>query len=160
MFKVSFKETPENPSKLVQKLGKITTVTVKGTMKLPDFWNQIPPSILQWVEEHSKIEIYEDMLTNSLLIYSEGKAKCLDEDKYDSVLGERIAESKAMIKIYDFVYKLSYKLFDYYNSVLFGDKGVVNVGSGWSLERAIVKHEKLLVCESKHLDKLIKEIGK
>ena len=157
MFKVSFKETKDNPAKVVYKVGGITTVTLKGKADLPDFWPYIPPRIIEWVREQLKVELYENYADNTLLVYAEGTAKCMEEDKYDPVLGERIAESKAMIDIYSFFYKLSCKLYDYYSSILFGAEGIVAKGSGWSLEAAVRKYEKLWICESKHLAELIKD---
>lgn len=120
MFKVSFKETPANPSKLVQRLGNLTHVLIKGTCKLPAFWKYIPEDISDWIGQQKHIELYEDIAANQLIIYSEGVAVCHPDDKFDSILGERLAESRAKEDIYKFFLRLTDKLTSYYNGILFG----------------------------------------
>ena len=102
MFKVSFKETDDCPSKLVEKVGKTTTVVYKGIVKLPKFWWYLPKDIMEWVKYRDSLEIYENVANNTLIVYARGKTKCAEGDTYDSLLGERIAEAKAKMVIYKF----------------------------------------------------------
>lgn len=120
MFKVSFKETPANPSKLVQRLGNLTHVLIKGTCKLPAFWKYIPEDIAEWIGQQKHVELYEDIAANQLIVYSEGVAMCHPDDKFDSILGERLAESRAKEDIYKFFLRLTTKLTSYYKGIIFG----------------------------------------
>lgn len=156
MFKVSFKETANNPSKAVIKTGRVTTVMLRGYTELPHFWPLMPPDINEWIAEQTKVELYEDMAKGAMLIHSEGLSKCMEGDKYDSLLGERLAESRAKMHIYKFFYDLCCKLYDYYNEILFGNEGVVATGDSGSLERTMVKYEKLYGRELSHQHELLK----
>lgn len=156
MFKVSFKETKNDPAKVVCKAGMKCEVILKGVMKLPYFWNHIPSEIYEWMCRRSKVELYEDLPNGVLIIHSSGVCNCLDTDKYDSLFGERLAESKAKMYIYEFLYDLTYKLYNYYTKVLFG-RELVDVGDGNSLERAMWRYEKFYRKEVEHQKKLISE---
>jgi hypothetical protein len=157
MFKVSFKETENNPSKAVYKAGRITNVILKGVVQLPNFWHLMPPDICEWIATQTKVELYEDMSNNTLIIHSEGIAKCKEGDKYDSILGERLAESRAKYCIYKFFYGLTSKLYDYYNKIMFGDAGIVDGGHGSCLAQDLKKYEGLYIRESHHIGELLKD---
>lgn len=157
MFKVSFKETENNPSKAVYKAGRITNVILKGVVQLPNFWHLMPPDICEWIATRTKVELYEDMSNNTLIIHSEGIAKCKEGDKYDSILGERLAEARAKYCIYKFCYGLCSKLCDYYNCILFGPVGVAESGSDGGLSRDLKKYEGLCIRESHHIGELLKD---
>ena len=154
MFKVSFKETPKNPSKLVTKMGNETTVMLRGTCKLPAFWKYIPEDIYKWIEGQRHIEGYEDIANNQLIIYAKGISKCHPEDKYDTVFGERMAESRAKEVIYKFFYNLCYNLNEYYQAILFGSDQIVNE-TEQGIVGAAVKYEKLLNHEKQHQVELL-----
>ena len=156
MFKVNFSETPQNPVKLVVKQGKVSTVTIRARVEeLPPVWNHMPPEIMEWIKSVSRIALYENKEEGILYICSNSKAVLTEGDKYDSLLGERLAESKAMLKIYDFFYKLIHMLYDYYVNTLFGDVSLDVIGKGWSLEAAMRKYGKLCECEKKHIERLL-----
>jgi hypothetical protein len=97
------------------------------------------------------------MSNNILIIHSEGIAKCKEGDKYDSVLGERLAESRAKYCIYKFFYGLTSKLYDYYNKIMFGDAGIVDGGHGSCLAQDLKKYEGLYIRESHHIGELLKD---
>lgn len=155
MFKVSFKETPKDPSKVVTRIGNKTTVILKGTVRLPAFFKDIPVEILDWISGIEKVELYENIVDNTLTVYSTGVAKCMEGDTYDYVLGERIAESRAKYCIYKFFFDLSLKLFDYYSALIFGKEGVVGKGSPGCIERDVKKYEALCIREAHHLGELL-----
>lgn len=155
MFKVSFKETENSPSKVVYKAGRITDVILKGTVELPDFWHLLPPDICEWVATRTKVEIYENVSNNTLIIHSEGRSRCRSDDKYDVLLGERLAEARAKYCIYKFFYNLTSKLFDYYNEIMFGSQGVVCNGNGSCLAQDVKKYETLCIRESHHIGELL-----
>jgi hypothetical protein len=155
IFKVSFKETENNPSKAVYKAGRVTNVILKGVVELPHFWHLMPPDICEWIATRTKVEIYENMANNTLIIHSEGIAKCREDDHYDSILGERLAEARAKYQIYKFFYSLCDKLYEYYSKILFGPRGVVDCGEGSCIGRDLKKYEDLYVKEAHHIEELI-----
>lgn len=155
IFKVSFKETEASPSKIVEKKGKTTTVTLKGVVKLPAFWSLIPPCIIEWVSRQKHLEIYENVSNNTLIIFSSYTAKCAEGDKYQPLLGERLAEAHAKYNIYKFFYNLTSKLYDYYNKIMFGEIGILDMGRGSCLAQDIKKYEGLCIRESHHIGELL-----
>ena len=155
VFKVSFKETEKSPSKVVQKAGKTTTVILRGVVELPAFWKHLPEEIIKWIEGRQKVEGYENLADNTLIIYSTGVSKCNPDDKYDSLLGERLAEARAKYHIYKFFYDLTSKLYDYYNKIMFGDAGIVDNGHGSCLAQDVKKYEGLCIRESHHIGELL-----
>lgn len=156
LFKVSFREDKKNPSKVIEKAGGTTIVTLKGVVNLPEFWYNIPKEIHTWIATRTKVEIYEDIANNTLIIYSQGTSRCMDGDKFDSLLGERLAEARAKYIIYKFFYDLTFKLYNYYDKVMFGDQGVVCSGTGSCLAQDIKKYEGLCIRESHHIGELLK----
>ena len=155
IFKVSFKETEKNPCKAVEKVGKTTTVILKGVVDLPSFWKHIPDEVVDFIGNTTKIEAYENIVDNYLLIYSKGVAKCRPDDKYNSLLGERLAEARAKYDIYKFFYNLTHKLYDYYDKILFGESGVVDTGYGSCLAKVVKKYEGLCIREAHHIGELL-----
>ena len=155
VFKVSFKETEKSPSKVTQKVGKTTTVILRGVVELPAFWKHLPEEIIKWIEGRQKVEGYENLADNTLIIYSTGISKCNPDDKYDSLLGERLSEARAKYHIYKFFYDLTSKLYDYYGKIMFGDTGVVDSGHGSCLAQDIKKYEGLCIRESHHIGELL-----
>lgn len=157
VFKVSFKETEKHISKIVEKKGRTTTVNLLGEVRLPDFWNSIPDDISAWIARREKLEIYET--NKSLYVLSEGKAKCREDDRYDTLLGERLAEARAKYYIYKFFYDLTCRLFDYYNRLLFGKIGVFDMGDGSCIAQDVKKYEALCIREAHHIGELLKDSG-
>ena len=154
LFKVSFKETPKNSSKLVTKIGNETTVMLRGTCDLPAFFKYIPEEIYDWIAHQTHVEGYEDVANNQLIIYAKGVSKCHPEDKYNTVFGERMAESRAKEVIYKFFYDMCCKLEDYYQKILFGSDGIVNT-TNQGVVGAVIKYEKLWQHEKHHQVELL-----
>lgn len=159
VFKVSFKETENNPSKVVYKAGMVTDVILKGTIVIPEFWHRMPEEIMVWIATRKKIELYEDIAHGILIIHSEGISKCRKDDRYETLLGERLAEARAKYHIYKFLYDLTAKLYDYYNRILFGEAGVVDTGKGSCLAQDVKKYEALCIRESHHIGELLASKG-
>ena len=155
IFKVSFKETAKHPSKAVTKVGLTTTVILKGEVKLPEFFDRIPIDIIEWIVHQKKVEIYDDMANQMMYVFSTGMSKCREDDKYDSLLGEGLAEARAKYQIYKFFYSLCDKLYEYYNKILFGPVGVVDCGEGSCIGRDLKKYGDLYVKEAHHIEELI-----
>lgn len=155
IFKVSFKEDKKNPSKVIEKAGGTTIVTLKGVVNLPEFWYNIPKEVHFWISRNTKVEIYEDIANNTLIIFSRGISRCMDGDRYDSLLGERLAEARAKYVIYKFFYDLTSKLHIYYSEIMFGNQEVICSGTGSCLTQDIKKYEGLCIRESHHIGELL-----
>ena len=153
MFKVSFKDAPKNPTKLVTKWGNETTVVLNGTVKIPAFMRYIPEEIISWINEQTLIDGTDDLANMRLIVIAKGTARCHPDDKYDTVLGERLAESRAKYNIYKFFYELSYKLSEYYGTILYGNAIVDDPKEG--LMADVCKYERLCRMEKDHQTDLL-----
>ena len=82
------------------------------------------------------------------------------DDKDNPVTAVRIAESRAKIRLYKFMYDLTGKLYFYYYDLLFGGANVTpgsrrNTNKGlWDMHD---KYTILSIMESHHLGKLLEE---
>ena len=159
MFKVSFKETDDCPSKLVEKVGKTTIVMYKGIVRLPKFWWYLPKDIMEWVKYRDSLEIYENVANNTLIVYAKGKTKCAEGDTYDSLLGERIAEAKAKMVIYKFFADLCQRIYRYYGKLLTGDRSIVPLVDG-GVAGDLLKYRKLYMIEKEHIKTLVENGNK
>jgi hypothetical protein len=95
------------------------------------------------------------MANNQLIIYSKGIARCHPEDNYDSVLGERIAESRAKLRLYKFMYTFTKMLVTYYDTILYGHHPTGIFYERDTIYNAMLKYNKLHTQESIHLEKLL-----
>ena len=159
MFKVSFKETPDNPSKVFLKSGSVTTCIVKGIVKLPSFWKNIPEEIIEWIRELENICLEEDFIDHTLTVYAEGVSRCRKGDKYNPVLGERLAEARAKMTVYKFMMNLTTRITNYYEELLYGNeeeraKEFTRCGVAGSID----KYFALTIKEENHLKRLLGEV--
>ncbi len=160
MYKVSFKKD----SKKVQIFNNCATVvTLVGELSLPKgIWEVIPESIIHWFWTHPSIET-DWMNEDTFRIECSGKAVCAKDDTFNPIIGERIAESRAKIKLYSFMATFLRKLIRYYTEITFGNTGMkecwalnfnpntVNIsGSYW-------KYYRLLNNEENHLTELLQK---
>lgn len=122
MLKVSFKSVyGGRPAKRIEIFNdKVTIVTLTGTIKVPDWWWKIPKDIYKWMIEHPSVEVFDNVLNNITVIVV-GKSVCAEEDSFSSVTGERIAEARAKIKLYRFMYKLTRLLMSHYRKIIYGN---------------------------------------
>ena len=157
MFKVSFKDKPNDPSKIVVRIGNKTGVMLKGTVILPKFFRYIPDEIVELIKKNNLVSGKIDFDALVFNLKSNGKAVCHEEDKFDYVFGERLAEARAKLKIYRFFYGLCDKLEEYYSNILYGPCGVVDSGSGSCIARDLLKYEGLCIKEARHIGQLLKD---
>ena len=163
MFKVSFKNDFINVSTFQ---NKITIVTLKGTCALPSWFNHIPYEISNWMWTHPSVDVHDIWLNGeqSLFIEATGKAKCTDDDIFDSELGMRIAESRAKMRIYKFMYMLTKKLLCYYFGVMYGNREVDLVRESHTeppkdcVMITCNKYKSLWIKESHHLGELLQQV--
>ncbi len=159
MWKVSFKDPMY---KKVQKFNdRVTVVTLKGDLKIPmKVMDSMPKKMWDWMAKKSnpKVKVYH--WQGIINITATGKAVRSNEDKDDSVLAERIAECRAKIKLYKFIYTLLMNYTEYYATLLKGKE--------WSFENTPIndtnciayvynKYTRLYINERKHLQELMKE---
>ena len=155
MIKVSFTDKETNIYN-----EKVVIVTLKGRLiTSPNIFSCICNfgEILDWMESHKGVA-YGYMGDN---IVVSGKASCSPEDKFDPERGMRIAEARAKIKLYNFLWTLSLKLERAILDVLGGKKAEVvggfdNVDSH-SIIGCCTKYEVLYSQEGLHLGRLIRD---
>lgn len=160
MFKVSFKED----SKKVQVFNdKATVVTLTGRVKMPKWFCFMPSNIAYWVGHHPTVEFDGIYALDEAVITVSGKSVCSEKDTFDSVLGERIAESRAKIRLYKFMHTLCKNLMYYYYGILYGvpeGNGELETGMAkhkGGLQEACSKYASLWIKESKHLGELLNQ---
>ena len=163
-MKVSFKKDKE----VKRYNDRVTVVTLQGELKLKrEFMNNLPSPVFLWLNKLSNPEVTLSYSTSSLIIISEGKTIRAKEDTDDIVIAERIAESRAKIKLYRFMMKFICNIISYYNTLLYGGNEVTNdndkeVNSkeshfSTSLDAMWDKYTLLKIKEEKHLKELLEK---
>lgn len=160
MLKVSFIKNKKFPIKTVQRneFKRETVVTLKGEVLLPEFLQyHIPPKVWDWVESCKNVEATFSVTKMHLTI--RGKAKRSEEDTNNPVFGERVAEARAKINLYNFMWSLCCYLEDYYEKVLYGNcivaEDAKDSDDPESLDYARCKYQRLHDSENEHLNKLL-----
>jgi hypothetical protein len=159
MFKISFKK---NFKKVETFNDRATIVTLTGKMILPHFIEDcLPTSIWEWINNHPSVEVSESYLTqyHCLVIKVQGKSVCAEDDTFDAKTGERIAESRAKIRLYKFMQTLMYKLSEYYTKILTGNEymELIDYYNNNSLSYTWRKYIELLNHERHHLNELLQK---
>ena len=164
MMKVSFKGDFKN---VLVFQGKVTAVTLKGTCETPFWFNHVPKDIWEWVMWHPSVDVSETYSGQNSVLYITvtGKAKCHTGETPNPVIGERIAEARAKIRVYKFMHTLCKKLMYHYYGILYGVPGgtgelhtkVISDHQG-GLQEACNKYATLWLKESQHLGKLMKDL--
>ena len=151
MYKVSFKDDFKKVERFDNKDTKVTLKgTIKNTYALDDL--SIPQPIYDWM-----IDSWGDTDT----IEVSGIAIRSDKDTDDPVLGERLAEARAKLKIYKFMRTFCHKMLEYYTLKLYGTKAsnntiVIKVNPEKdSLFKAYMKYDKLIDVENNHIKQLL-----
>ena len=157
MFRISFKE--DFMDTLVFQ-DKVTVVTLKGKVVMPDWCDSLPAEIRSWVWEHPSVDVTETWGKDSPILHLEvsAKSKRAEEDTFNPVTGQRIAESRAKIKLYKFMHTLTDKMCQYYFKLVYGDGEVHNVflnNSAPGLYQVVKKYQELYIKESHHLGELL-----
>lgn len=161
MLKVSFKESDFQTSKKVIVSNDLTTTVVilSGEVYLPSFlWHNIPRSVQKWMKSYNGVDTI--LGGSRFYITVSGKAKKAKEDTYNAILGERIAEAKAKIRLYRFMRNLCHELMVYFEKMLYGGEIHPETIYHKSEDRdnflkTRTKYYDLLYDEEEHLHKLI-----
>lgn len=161
MFKVSFK----GDFKKVQTFNnRATIVTMTGQMSIPnEMWSVFPDKVANWMWQHPSVDASWGKCTKEnevIRLEFSGKSVCAEEDTFDLVVGERIAEARAKIKLYEFMANLTNKIGNYYVKLVYGNSqlsGLTIDNNNGGVQLAHFKYAKLFLMEHRHLDKLLEE---
>jgi hypothetical protein len=159
MFKVSFKKE----SKKVETFNnKVTVVTLVGHVAISkEMYEMFPSKVSTWMFDHRSVDVslgFGENGSTVLRLELSGKAVCSEEDAFDAVVGERIAESKAKIRLYRFMHTLLHKLYAHFITASIGDYAAVRIekeGNFGGVFEVMGKYQGLLVKESHHLGQLL-----
>lgn len=162
MLKISFKDKIGSPSKIVQREGDVTYVTLVGYTNIPFKLDNF--TAVEKVQKIYGVEI-EWMHDNALHFFAKlkvtGKTKKSPNDKEDSLLGERIAESRAKLKLYKFALHLlksavqNASIFIWGDRISYVEKYTDDKYANGSAGQSFLKYAKLIMVEEKHLKKLL-----
>lgn len=154
MYKVSF---ADDFKKVERFNNKVTKVTLKGTIKnawaLDDL--NIPQPIYDWMRDNNCKDL-DTLEVSGIAIRS-------DNDKDDPMLGERLAEARAKLKIYKFMKTFCHKMLKYYALKLYGIttnnaitlRAIDQESYDDSLQKAYEKYSKLVDVENNHIKQLL-----
>lgn len=158
MIKVSFNDYSYKKTERFN--DKVTIVTLTGKAKLSDLLvHAMPMKFIKWVGSYQNPKINYDCM-GTMYIIAKGKTVRHDKDKDNPVLAERIAESKAKLKIYRFVFTLIKKYIKTYEKILTGHEGSLIIKdevAAASLLSTLDKYDGFIIKEVQHLRDLIKQ---
>ena len=163
MLKLSFKDTPEYPAKVVQRSEEpniVTTVTLIGTFKFPGVLSTIPQKLQDWIYHSGNV--INVTPTDELRILAVGKATKAPEDADDPVLAEKIAEARAKRHLYKFICRLVSELLNHNKKLLYGDAQLHLTSSIHTLSDCLLKDKvrygQLWQRECNYLHKLLADV--
>ena len=153
MYKVSF---TDDFKKVERFNNKVTKVTLEGFINDVYDENSIPTPIFAWMVDNIGQHVN--------IIKMTGTAVRNDKDKDDPVLGERLAEARAKLKIYKLMKTFCNKMLKYYKLKLYGikanNKVIINtdpeeLSRNDSLLKAYMKYDRLIDVENTHIKQLL-----
>ena len=157
MIKVSFKlPLDEKPKTVTTFNDRVVKVTLKGKLIIPvEIRDMMNLSIWKWMDNHPSVYSIFDM------IIVDGIAKCSDTDTFNHILGERIAEARAKIKLYRFISTLIEKIMKNTFKIMYGNMELDVCRESHEnppLPCLLLEYRRYLaleVSEQKHLNELI-----
>lgn len=139
--------------------NKTTKVVIKGRLNIPTDLYYIPFNILNWMQHFSGVSYNQvtDVLTVS------AKVVCNKDDKFDALLGERLAESKAKSNLYLYMAVFCNKLLSYYCKLVIGNDVAYSIflrenTSTKYLLGTYKRYHRLYIKELNHFDKLLEDV--
>ena len=152
MIKVTFNGKDAIKSQVFN--NSITKVTLTGIMKVPSVYD-LPSKVDDYMTKYTGVTA--QWFNGRMYVSAIGISKKSKEDAYDETLGYRIAESRAKIKLYKFLYNVC-KVY-YYSLMRLCFGNLINVGvheiSNQSLICDVLRYYTLLDKEKQHLNTLI-----
>lgn len=164
MLKVSFKK---DCMKVQTFNDRATVVTMVGQMTVPvSLWQIFPEDIAHWMWNHQEIDATWGACNKDkevIRLEFSGKSVCAEEDIFNAVTGQRIAESRAKIKLYKFMHNLCESLMKYYYAIMYGNAEFDVIRESHMeapkdcLYLTCKKYRELWIKESNHLVELLKK---
>lgn len=156
MYKVSFSD---DFKKVERFNNKVTKVTLEGEINnvFGESRLSIPLDITNWMVDNNG-----GVTLDCIKVY--GVSVRNNKDKDNLVLGERVAEARAKLKIYKFMKTFCYKMLQYYALMVYGvkTKGTVTISAnnvdkynGNSLADTYKKYSHLIEVENTHIKQLL-----
>lgn len=124
---------------------RVTIVTLEGQIKNIPY--ECFLTLSKWLDTQSNVTIESKFYHSCSAMHFtvEGKAKRNPDDEFDPVLGERLAESRAKLKLYRFLYRVCDYCYKYYTKQLYGYEGSL---------RGRKKYDELIITEKEHFNTL------
>lgn len=134
--------------------NSITKVTLIGVMKVPSIFD-FPSKVDDYMTNYKGV--IAQWHDGRIYVSATGMSKKSMDDAYDEVLGYRIAESRAKIKLYKFLNNICKVYHQYLTELCYGKHAEVAISTiqNQSLAYDIVKYSLLLEREKAHLNTLI-----
>lgn len=152
MLKLSFssKKLQAKPIKTQVFNNTVTKVTFYGTL-INGTGICMPDAIKEFIDTYKGV----DYICNGddYIIVATGISKRNKGDIYNGTIGYRIAESRAKIKLYKFMFNLSKKFLNVISPMVSGDPIYGGIPDD------IIKYQRFLSKEKKHLNDLIHGIN-
>lgn len=119
MIKVTFTGDPAKRVKVFNDC--VTQVTLTGTIIIPNtFLYEVIGDIKSWLNSLSNLKIQYEAFFTTLNIVVKGKAIKSKDDTFNNIVGERIAEARAKVTLYNFMITLMKKSIQYYMDAVMG----------------------------------------
>ena len=147
--------------KSVERFNTATVVTLNVKISNNIDTDLVSVKLWNWIETHPTFKKYA-LYTGESSVEITCKTRRHKGDVEDAKLAEMIAESKAKIKVYNFLYQVTKQIIQHISKSLFGSaKFVVNIkGNEDSIYSDYTKYQHLLVSEQEHLKNLYKKVKK
>lgn len=156
MLKLSFssKKLQAKPIKTQVFNNTVTKVTFYGTL-INNTGICMPDAIKEFIDTYKGVDYI--CSGDDYIIVATGISKRNKGDIYNGTIGYRIAESKAKIKLYKFMFNLSKKFLKVISPMVSGHSKT-NITYG-GIPEDIIKYQRFLSKEKKHLNDLIHGIN-
>lgn len=156
MLKLSFssKKLQTKPIKIQVFNNTVTKVTFYGTL-INGTGICMPAAIKEFIDTYKGVDYI--CSGDDYIIVATGISKRNKDDIYNSTIGYRIAESRAKIKLYKFMYNLSKKFIEIIGPMIFGHSKTDIAFGG--IPDDVIKYKEFLSKENKHLNDLIHGIN-
>lgn len=152
MLKLSFssKKLQAKPIKTQVFNNTVTKVTFYGTL-INGTGICMPAAIKEFIDTYKGVDYI--CSGDDYIIVATGISKRNKDDIYNSTIGYRIAESRAKIKLYKFMYNLSKKFLKVISPMVSGHSRYGGIPDD------VIKYKEFLSKEKKHLSDLIHGIN-
>ena len=153
MLKLSF-----NKTQYYRKEGDVTVCTILASFSIPEILGPLPNYLANWLVSYNGVKLMPDF--DKFYVEAKAKTTKLPEDTEDSVKATHIAESKAKLILYKFMYNLTNRILDHHYKITGidtttseEDLSVCNTEN--TLLGAYLQYRHLVYTEENHLKQLM-----